>query len=135
MSFAVSEKVALVTGANRGIGRVIVESLLERGATKVYAAVRNPDSVSELVAAYGEKVVPVQLDLTQPESILAAAQVASDVDLVVNNAGVLRTSSVLSEDALESLEFELNGNLLGLLRMAQAFAPVLKNNGGGAFVL
>ncbi|MCR9197787.1 MAG: SDR family oxidoreductase [Planctomycetaceae bacterium] len=134
MSFAVSEKVALVTGANRGIGRVIVESLLERGAAKVYAAVRSSDSVSELVATHGDKVVPVQLDLTQPDSIVAAAQVASDVDLVVNNAGVLRTSSVLSEDALESLEFELNGNLLGLLRMARAFAPVLKNNGGGAFV-
>lgn len=134
MSFAVSEKVALVTGANRGIGRVIVESLLDRGAAKVYAAVRNPDSVSELAATHGDKVVAVKLDLTQPESILNAAQVAADVDLVVNNAGVLRTSAVLSDDALESLEFELNGNLLGLLRVAQAFAPVLKDNGGGAFV-
>lgn len=134
MSFAVREKVALVTGANRGIGRVIVESLLEQGVSKVYAAVRNPDSVRDLVDAHGEKVVSVALDLTQPDSITAAASIASDVELVINNAGVLRTSSVLSEDALESLEFELNGNLFGLLRMARAFAPVLKSNGGGAFV-
>lgn len=134
MSFEIQGKTALVTGANRGIGKSILEALLQQGVSKVYAAVRNPDSVAELVTEHGEKVLPLELDLTKPETIQAAAKTASDVELVVNNAGVLTSSSVLSGEALDSLAFELDANLFGLVRMAHAFAPVLKANGGGALV-
>jgi NAD(P)-dependent dehydrogenase (short-subunit alcohol dehydrogenase family) len=134
MSFDVSGKNVLVTGGNRGIGKAIVEAALERGAAKVYVAVRNVDSARPLVERHGERVVPVPLDLTRPETITAAAQTASDVQLVVNNAGVLKVASPLSDEALDSLQFELDVNVFGLVRVARAFAPVLKQNGGGAFV-
>ena len=134
MAFAVQDQVALVTGANRGIGKVIVETLLANGAAKVYAAVRNVDSAAPLVEAHGEKVVPVALDLAQPETITAAAATATDATLVINNAGVLKTATALDPEAIEALQFEMEINVFGLLRMAQAFAPVLKANGGGAFV-
>ncbi|MEO0794445.1 MAG: SDR family oxidoreductase [Verrucomicrobiota bacterium] len=131
---SIENKNVLITGANRGIGRVIAETFLDRGATKVYAAVRDPDSASALVEKYGERVVPVALDLASTESVNAAALQAGDVDIVINNGGVLRTSTALSEDTFDSLDFELNVNLYGLVRVAQAFAPILKRNGGGALV-
>ncbi len=134
MGFDVQGKTALVTGSNRGIGRAIVESLLNSGAAKVYAAVRDPNKAKELVDAHPGKVEPIEIDLARPETITAAAAKASDVELVVNNAGVLKMASPLAADAIESLQFELEMNLFGLVRMAQAFAPVLKSNGGGAFV-
>ena len=134
MSFDVDGKTALVTGANRGIGRAILESLVQHGATKVYAAVRNLDSATPLVEEFGDKVVPVLLDLGKPETIPAAAQQADDVQLVVNNAGVLRNATPLADDAIDALQYEIDINVFGLIRMAQAFAPVLKSNGGGAFV-
>ena len=134
MSFNVQDQIALVTGANRGIGKAITESLLKHGASKVYAAVRNPDSAASLVDAHGDKVVPIELDLTKPDTIKAAANTASDVTLVVNNAGVLKTASPLDAGAADALKFELEANLFGLLHIAQAFAPVLKANGGGALV-
>jgi len=134
MSFEIEGKTALVTGSNRGIGKVILETLLARGAAKVYAAVRNPDSVQELVKTHGEKVVTLELDLTKPETITAAAKIASDVQLVVNNGGVLKTSPALADKAIDSLAIELDVNVYGLLRIAQAFAPVLRANGGGALV-
>lgn len=133
MSYDISGKVVLVTGANRGIGKVLVESFIDYGVAKVYAAVRNVESVSPLVEKYGDKVVPIHIDLADPQSISIAAQTATDVDVVVNNAGVLKTSTSLDEDAISALEFETNINVYGLIRMAQAFAPVLKANGGGAF--
>ena len=78
--------------------------------------------------------MPIAFDLTKADSITAAAKTASDVDLVVNNGGVLRQAAALSEDAFKSLDFEMNTNVYGLMRTAQAFAPVLKSRGGGAFV-
>ncbi|EAQ78237.1 SDR family oxidoreductase [Blastopirellula marina] len=134
MSFDVNGKVALVTGANRGIGKTIVESLLSHGAKKVYAAVRDLKSADPLVAEYGDRVVPVEVDLQKPATITAAAQTASDVELVINNAGVYKGQTPLSPEAADSLKFEFDVNVYGLLRVAQAFAPVLKQNGGGAFV-
>lgn len=134
MSYDVREKTVLVTGANRGIGKAIVETLVKHGVGKVYAAVRNVSSVTDLTDTHGDKIVPVELDLTKPETIKAAAETASDVTLVINNAGVLRTTTALSEDAIEALQFEMEANVYGLIHIGQAFAPVLKANGGGALV-
>lgn len=134
MAFDVKDKVVLVTGANRGIGRAILDEALQRDATKVYAAVRDVSSAEPLVAEYGQRVVPVHLELNDPESIAAAAQAAQDVDVVVNNAGVLTVTPALDAGAIEALQSEMNVNVYGLLRVARAFAPLLKANGGGALV-
>jgi NAD(P)-dependent dehydrogenase (short-subunit alcohol dehydrogenase family) len=134
MGFEVRGKTALITGANRGIGRAILQSVLQHGAAKVYAAVRNIDSAAPLVAEYGQRVQPVQVDLSQPETIRAATEIAADVQLVVNSAGVLRTATPLDDDAIKLLQEEIETNVLGLMRVAQAFAPILKANGGGALV-
>ncbi|MGI9227345.1 MAG: SDR family oxidoreductase [Gammaproteobacteria bacterium] len=133
-NYSIQNKTALITGANRGIGKVILETFLKNGAAKVYAAVRNLESAKPLKDQYGDRVEAIQIDLGKPESITAAAQQASDVEVVVNNAGVLKMSSPLDVMALESLNYEMNINVGGLIRMAQAFAPVLKSNGGGVFI-
>lgn len=129
MTYDISNKTILVTGANRGIGKVLVETFVEHGATKVYAAVRNLESASPLVEKYGDKVVPIQIDLGNPQSIVAAAQIAKDVQVVVNNAGAFKGTNPLDNNAIASLEFEMNINVYGLIHMAQAFAPVLQANG------
>ncbi len=134
MGFDIAGKTALVTGANRGIGKAIVESFINSGAAKVYAAVRNPDSAKALVKAHGGRVVPIKLDLSDPQTILDAAKVATDVQVVVNNAGILKTASPLDEHAIQTMLEEIDVNVFGLIRVAQAFAGVLKANGGGAFV-
>ncbi len=133
-SFDIGGKIALITGANRGIGRAILESISHHGVSKVYAAVRNVETAQPLVDKFGPMVVPIELDMTKPETITAAAEVASDVNFVINNAGVLTQTGALSSRVFESLAYEMDVNVYGLLRVAQAFAPVLKANGGGAFV-
>jgi NAD(P)-dependent dehydrogenase (short-subunit alcohol dehydrogenase family) len=127
-------KTAFVTGANRGIGKAIVEAFLRRGVAKVYAAVRNPASAAVLSERYGERVAVVQFDLARPETITAAADRATDVEVVVNNAAVFRACTPLDPDALDAIELGMQTNVYGLIRVAQAFAPILKKNGGGAFV-
>ncbi|MEM9645224.1 MAG: SDR family oxidoreductase [Planctomycetota bacterium] len=134
MPFNLQDKVVLITGANRGIGRAIVEEAIHRGAAKVYAAVRTIESAAPLIEEFGDRIVPVHIDLLDEKSITQGAALASDVDVVVNNAGVLKTASAADPNAIESLKFELDVNVFGLLRVAQAFSPVLKENGGGAFV-
>ncbi|MEO6824956.1 MAG: SDR family oxidoreductase [Nitrosospira sp.] len=141
INYDIKNKVAFVTGANRGIGKAIVEVFLHNGAMKVYAAVRSLDSAAPLTRRYGEKVVPVQLDLAKPETIIAAAGMANDAQVVINNAqvvinnaGIFIASTPLDTDAVDSLELGMKINVLGLIRIAQAFAPILKVNGGGAFV-
>lgn len=136
MGFRIAGSIALVTGANRGIGRAITDALLARGATKVYAAVRQPASVHDLVQAHRERVVPLQLDVTDADQIAAAAARAGDVELLVNNAGALFHGAAPITDAswLVAGRQEMNVNLFGTFEIIQAFAPVLARNGGGAIV-
>ncbi len=134
MGYDIKDKVVFITGANRGIGKVMVDSFLDYGVAKIYAAVRNLYSVAPLVEKYAEKIVPIYIDLGDPDSIKEAAGQAQDVDVVINNAGVLKVSTPLEEGAVDALKFEMDINVYGLINMVQAFAPILKDNGGGAFV-
>jgi len=130
MSISVNNKVALVTGANRGIGKAIVESFLNHGAKKVYLAVRDPASTKALEDQFGSKVVTLRADVADSESIKQLAQQAKDVDIVVNNAGVMRFASPLSDGAEEALTHEFDINVFGLLRVANAFSEILEANKG-----
>ncbi len=121
--------VALVTGANRGIGKAITTALLDRGVAKVYAAVRDVTTVP----TDDPRLVPVRLDVTDPDQVRAVAATLSDVEIVVNNAGIGRPATPLTA-SVEDARAELEVNYLPLLATTQAFAPVLAANGGGAFV-
>jgi len=119
--------VALVTGANRGIGSHIAEALLERGAAKVYAAVRDVSTVTD------PRLVPIELDVTDAAQVAAVAAELGGVEIVVNNAGIGRGGTPLTA-TLDGARAELEANYLSLISTTQAFAPVLAANGGGAFV-
>lgn len=133
MNYNINNKTVLVTGSNRGIGKVILESFIENGAAKVYAAVREVASVAPLIEKYGDKVVSIPIDLANPESIFSAAEIAQDVEVVISNAGAFRGGELFAEDIIESLAFHMDINVYGLVNMAKAFAPILKANGGGVF--
>jgi NAD(P)-dependent dehydrogenase (short-subunit alcohol dehydrogenase family) len=119
--------VALVTGANRGLGRAYADGLLAAGAAKVYAGVRDPASVA------GAPLEAVALDVTDAQQVRSTAERLSDVQIVISNAGVMSLSRPLTA-SLDAARWELEVNYLGLLAVAQAFAPVLAANGGGALV-
>ena len=121
--------IALVTGANRGIGKAFTDALLNRGAAKVYGGVRDLATVSDT----DPRLVPVQLDVTDADRIAALAQELPDVELVINNAGIARPATPLSAE-LDAARAELEVNYLSLIATTQAFAPVLATNGGGAIV-
>jgi NAD(P)-dependent dehydrogenase (short-subunit alcohol dehydrogenase family) len=123
----IQDSTVLVTGANRGIGKAFADALLDRGAKKVYAAVRNVTTITD------PRLAPIHLDVTDPDRIAAVARELDDVQVVVNNAGVLHVGVPLSA-SLDTARVELETNYLSLVSMTQAFAPVLERNGGGAFI-
>ena len=124
----IAGSVALVTGANRGLGQVYARELVSRGAARVYGAARNAAAVTE------PGVTPIQLDITDPDRVAQVAEECPDVSLLVNNAGILKYSTFLDAPDLDSARAEMETNYFGTLRMCRAFAPVLKANGGGAIV-
>lgn len=130
MSNTIENKVALVTGANRGIGKSIVEHFLAKGAKKVYLAVRKTASTTGLEKEFGNKVETLRVDVADKASVQAAAKQASDVDIVVNNAGILASAPAIGEETEAALKNELDINLFGLLNVANAFAPILERNQG-----
>ncbi len=119
--------VALVTGANRGLGRHLAEQLVQRGATTVYAGARDHSSVDL------PGVVPVRLDITDLDQVAAAARIAGDATIVINNAGVLTHADFITGDPAD-IRRELDVHFYGALWMTRAFAPVLEANGGGAIL-
>ncbi len=125
--------VALVTGANRGIGRALVEGLLERGTKRIYATARDLTTLAAVASLDQDRVVSLQLDITEPRSVSAAADHARDVNLLVNNAGVLTIGDLLGGD-LGRIEEEMQVNYFGTLGMVRAFVPVLEANTAGKIV-
>jgi len=123
--------VALVTGANRGIGRALTEALLSRGVRKVYATARDPEALQDL---RDKRLVPLQLDVTDADQIRAAGEAASDVELVFNNAGVALANGIVDSMVLDQARREMEVNYFGPLQLLQRLAPTLARNGGGAVV-
>ena len=117
--------VALVTGANRGIGEAFVRAFLAAGAARVYAACRDPANAAHLVAEGGGKVVAVRLDITDPDQIAAAAAQCQDVSILINNAGQFSMQTLLRAPTLEAARMEMEVNYFGPLAMCRAFAPIL----------
>jgi NAD(P)-dependent dehydrogenase (short-subunit alcohol dehydrogenase family) len=124
----IKNAVVLVTGANRGLGQAFVNALLQAGAAKIYAAARDPSSITL------SGVVPIKLDVTNASDIAAAAARCTDLTLLINNAGIYNNSSFLAAGSADAARAELETNFFGPLRLSQAFAPILKANGGGAIV-
>ena len=122
---SLADQTVLVTGANRGMGREYVAQLLDRGVTKVYAAARDPRTID----VADPRVVALQLDVTDATSVAGAAEVASDVSVLINNAGIARGASVLDRDT-SKLREEMETNLFGPLAMASAFADRIAERSG-----
>jgi len=119
----------LVTGANRGLGRALVDALREAGCAKVYAAARRTESlVTDGV------VEPIQLDITNAAHVASAAARCGDINILINNAGFAGFTPALGTPTMANARLEMETNYFGTLAMCRAFAPVLKRNGGGALV-
>ncbi|MFF3254198.1 SDR family oxidoreductase [Actinacidiphila glaucinigra] len=123
----IKNSVAVVTGAGRGLGRHLATQLLDRGAAKVYAGVRNPDALDL------PGVEPLRLDITDPESVAKAARAAADATLVINNAGI-STHVGLADGDMADIRLEMETHFFGSLGVTRAFAPVIAANGGGALL-
>jgi NAD(P)-dependent dehydrogenase (short-subunit alcohol dehydrogenase family) len=118
----------LITGANRGLGLAFARAALARGARTVYGGARDPASVTL------EGIIPIRIDVTSPADVAAAVAACGDVSVVINNAGIAATGGFFAETSIDSAQRHLETNFFGPLRVAQAFAPVLAANGGGAIL-
>lgn len=129
----IENSTALVTGANRGIGRALVGALLDAGARKVYAAARDISKLEPVRALGPSRIVALKLDVTDGADIASAARLARDVTILVNNAGVLDMGALL-QASVETIERIFDTNVYGPLALARDFAPIIEANGGGAIV-
>lgn len=129
----IKDAVALVTGANRGIGLELVRALIDAGVGKVYAGARKLDSLDAVQSIDRKRVIPVLVDVTNDQMVQNLAKTASDVTILMNNAGVLDFGSIV-DAPLDAVRRNFETNFYGKLKMARAFAPVIENNGGGAIV-
>jgi len=120
--------IVFVTGANRGLGEEFARQAIAGGARKVYAAARDPGKVNL------PGVVPVRLDVNDPVQVAQAAAACADVTLVINNAGIASDGSLLDEGSIAAMQRMMETNVYGMLRVSQAFTPVLAANGGGALL-
>lgn len=134
MATGIEGSVALVTGGNRGIGEAFVRALIAGGAARVYVGARDPANADHLVAEGGGRIVALKLDVSQPDQIVEAARTATDVSILVNNAGAFLNQRLIGAETIDAAREEMEVNYFGLLGMCRAFAPVLKANGGGAIV-
>jgi NAD(P)-dependent dehydrogenase (short-subunit alcohol dehydrogenase family) len=124
----------LITGANRGIGKAYVEAFLQAGAVRIYATARSLAALEAVVAMAPDRIIPLALDVTRPEEVAVVAQQAPDVNILINNAGVLGSGGLFTDQSVETAQWEMQTNYFGTLSMVRAFAPILKRNGGGAIV-
>ncbi|AVT35468.1 SDR family oxidoreductase [Plantactinospora sp. BB1] len=120
----IRDAVVLVTGGNRGLGRAIAAEALARGARRVYATARDPRTVTN------PDVVPLALEVTDPESVAEAARRAPDVTLLVNNAAGLVAANFL-DSPVEDVRREFEANFFGPLAVTRAFVPGMVAAGGG----
>ena len=127
-------KIAFISGSNRGIGKAITIELLVRGAKKVYAGARNISTLDSLKQQYGDRLVPIQLDVTDTNSIAKAASQVEDLDILVNNAGVSSWGQILSDDVNSSLTENLKVNVWGLVHLSNALIRPLKKESPTAIV-
>jgi NAD(P)-dependent dehydrogenase (short-subunit alcohol dehydrogenase family) len=130
----IKNAVALVTGANGGIGSHFVEQLLQLQIAKIYVCARTTSKLQTLVALDPARIIPIELDVTNPQSVKAAADRCSDVTLLINNAGTSLNHGIVSAPDLEAAKAEMDVNYFGMAAMCRAFAPILKQQGGGAIV-
>jgi len=131
----IENAVVLVTGANGGIGAEFVTALQQAGVDRIYACARKLASLSEVAATDPERIVPIVLDITDQSSIEAAVAQCQDVNLLINNAGVLLNyHGCIAAPSLDQARTEMEINYFGTLGMCRAFASILKANGGGAII-
>jgi len=129
----VKNAVVLLTGANGGIGRAFVRELLKRGASKIYLGVRDVASVQDLLTE-SDKLVPLQLDVTVPDQVANAAKVATDVTLLINNAGQAKFTGALSTADTLNARDEMEVNYFGVLALTQALRNTPAFQAGGAII-
>lgn len=138
MIMKIENSIALVTGTNRGIGRALVTALVNGGAKKVYAGMRNIDAFIDsdpnFLESFKGKVEPVSLDITKKNQVDSAVEKAYDVNLLINNAGIANYSGLVAADDLASARQEMEVNYFSTLSMIRGFVPLLKKNGGGTIV-
>lgn len=134
MTFNLSGKIALVTGANRGIGEGFVQTLLAAGASKIYAAARELDSLSNLVALSPDVVIPLQLDVTKAEQIKQLAAAIPQLDILVNNAGIIDPALSSAIDATEFARQEMEVNLFGPMQLTSLLVEKLKQSQQAAII-